>query len=51
MKRIDIVIDTDLNEDDILNIINYELGEIILYAIEDLKAKDKESVIKELIGL
>lgn len=51
IKRIDFIIDTIYDEEYIMEIIKYELGEILLYKIESMKGKDKEDVIKDMTGL
>ena len=45
IKRLDIFIDTDKLDQDIINIIKYEIGEVLVYNIDRPPVKDKEEVI------
>jgi len=51
IKRIDFVIDTELTDEEIKNIVGYELGEVFLYNIGILKAENKEEAIEEMVRL
>ncbi len=53
IKRLDIILELPIEYDDehILETIKYELGDIILYKIDNLKASTKEEAIEEMTGL
>ena len=50
IKRIDLIIDTDLTEEQIRELVKSQMGDLILYSIENLKAKTKEDAIEHMTG-
>ena len=50
IKRIDIIIDTEHTEEEILELVKSKLGDLILYSVENLKAKTKEDAIEYMTG-
>lgn len=51
IKRVDLVIDTHLKEEAILELVREYLGDLILHKMENLKSDTKEDAVKEMTGL
>jgi hypothetical protein len=51
IKRIDLVLDTYLKDEAILELVNEYLGDLILHNVENLKSETKEDAVKEMTGL